>query len=156
MRRIKGIIRIYTGCLALVICITACGNKKTDESKTSLEESIYETESSTDAETKKDMEPYAVKPTGGIVALGYWFRYGGKLYKASEIPDSSWFKNRPDGYETSSLGKITVVKGIPDNDMEGTRFDEGDIAYYDANADVILVHRIWITDYSWMLLKRND
>ena len=30
---------------------------------------------------------------------------------------------------------IKSIKEIPDTDMEGTRFDEGDIAYYDANAD---------------------
>lgn len=106
-----------------------------------------------ETETKKNMESYAAGIMGEKDEAEHWFMYGGKMYKASKDTSLSWFSDRPDGFDVVLIGEIRIVKDIPKNDMEGMEFDEGDIAYYDAKADVVLIHRVWVTDYSWMLLE---
>ena len=100
-----------------------------------------------------DMTQYAVNPTGAPIASGYYIKYDGKLYKADEAAGKSWFVNKPDMEGYTKIGEIKVVRNMPKNEMEGSSFDKGDVAYYDPTSNTIIVERVWITDYKWMILS---
>ncbi len=143
----------------VALCFSACNSSDIRESTDELEMSSEQTtdiEKDTSAtESKIEMESYAINPTGSIDASGHWFRYNGRLYQASSNSELSWVKEKPDMDNVVEIGEVKTVKGIPQNDMEGSKFDRGDIAYYDAERDVVIVHRVWITDFSWMILNRT-
>lgn len=157
---IKKTINSICGLVVIAVILCSCKNSASVDSEDTLSASENSTESESEkyVETKnevlttEEMTMYAIDPTGPIEASGFMIRYNGKKYYADSTPGAAWFTKQPEMDGAKEIGKIIVVDSRPQNDCEGIGFDDGDIMYYDEKKDSIIVHRVWITDYPWMIL----